>query len=229
MGNEPLAFPSVGKQRAVMLCPSELGGAGGHRARPCWSLGLRPGSCLSCIAPEGVYPEKSPPPPQLNGCFTSKSYSQINSINSGHSHFITPGSSLCCLPQGEANGAGKGWKTSSQESWSVRTPRQSWLYCGTAGATGQPDPAPALRPPGQSEALFDAGRHGSSKPPPLCLASMDDLFRHATPACYAASLQALYCLWPGLATSPPPSPGCPGVERNPQGLPMGLMMIPKRS
>lgn len=28
---------------------------------------------------------------------------------------------------------------------------------------------------------------------------------------------------------PPPSPGCPGVERNPQGLPMGLMMIPKRS
>lgn len=61
-------------------------------------------------------------------------------------------------------------------------------------------------PPGQSEALFDAGRHRSSKPPPLCLASMDDLFQHATPACFAASLQVLYCLWPGLATSLHPAP-----------------------
>lgn len=43
-----------------MLCPYELGGLGGHRARPCWSLGLQPGCCLSCIAPGGVYPKIKP-------------------------------------------------------------------------------------------------------------------------------------------------------------------------
>lgn len=102
---------------------------------------------------------------------------------------------------------GRDGKSSSQESRSSGAPGQDQLRSGTAGATASQILPSSCCPPGVSEALLDIGRLQSSKPPPPppCLASMDDLFRHATPSCFAASLQALYCFWPGLATSPHPS------------------------
>lgn len=127
-----------------MLQPYKLGGAVGHGARPCWSLELGLGSCLPCIAPGRVFPEVKPSSPRLNSRFTSKSYSQINSINLGDSHFITPGSSVHCLPQGEAAGAGKGWKNQlpgeleQQGTWPG--PALLWDNWGH----GRPDPTPAL-------------------------------------------------------------------------------------
>lgn len=85
-------------------------------------------------------------------------------------------------------------------------------------------------PPGVSEALLDIGRLESSKPPPPpCLASMDDLFRHATPSCFAASLLALYCFWPGLATSLHPSLTSQEQKGALKPLPPGLVRISKCS
>lgn len=52
-------------------------------------------------------PKQSSPPPRLDGRVTSKSYSQISPINSGHSHFITAGSSASRSLQGEGEGGGR--------------------------------------------------------------------------------------------------------------------------
>lgn len=134
MGNEPLAFPGAGGQEAHPGDAPSLR-AGGPRESPCQSLGLGPGSCLPCIAPRGDYPETKPSSLELYGSFTSQSYSQINSISLGDSHFITSGSSQHCLPQGEAKGAAKGWKTSSWESRSTAVPGQDQLCSRAAGVT----------------------------------------------------------------------------------------------
>lgn len=139
------------------------------------ALGAHAGAGLSARR----IPKQSSPPPRLHGSVTSKSYSQINSINSGHSHFITAGSSASCLLQGEGEGGGRRWQ---------RAPSTAR---GTVQGCIQPDPH---RPAGLCWPTRKAGQKTTSS-------AWDDLFCHAAPACFAASFLVFYCLRPGLPPS----------------------------
>lgn len=132
MGNESSASPSVGERRAHPgHVPALQAGGKGHISAGPWNWLWAP-ACPAWPLGE-LFLKQSLPPPRLNGRFTSKSYSQINSINLGDSHFITPGSSVHCLPQGEAVGAGKGWENQllgeleHQDAWPGPAPLwDSW-------------------------------------------------------------------------------------------------------